>query len=216
MTKKLLQLFYILPVAGLLPLAVTGCLFGFGQKPYVAVKYYDLATPPEIVLRNVQVTFMPFDSTEPVKYKMTYRNNNCEVVIDDYHKWIQTPCLLITRYLQGAFIQDGITPESPQFTIFGNVFMFRIDLQNNTVSLGVNYVIKTASGNIIRTVFSNSKIFSAKLENEGPDYFVAGLSKCAARLAFAINGDIKTIRQYEAKIKSKVPAVSLKKNSITK
>jgi ABC-type uncharacterized transport system auxiliary subunit len=202
MKKRLLQLFYISSITGILLFVTTGCLWGLGQKPYVAVKYYDLDTPPQIVLKKIQVKFLPFDSTEPVKYKMVYRDSNCQMVLDDHNKWIQPPSMLLTRYMQGAFKQSGITSKNEILIISGNIFMFRIDLQKNTASLGVNYVIKTSVDDDEKTVFQNSTTFTQKFEKQSPENFVKALSKCAEKLILTIKEDIeKTENHMTAKKK---------------
>ncbi len=215
--KKLLQLLYLLSITGAVLLFATGCMSLFKQQPYVAVKYYDLGTPPEITLEKVQIKFIPFNSTEPVKYKMVYHDTNCEVVIDDYNKWIQPPCLLLTRYLQSAFKQNGITSEDSELIISGNIFMFRIDLLNNKVSLGVSYVIKKSSDDMITTTLRNSNIFSSKLKAQGPENFVRAMNKCARELVLLIAKDIKKIQQHnsakekQAAAGTKTPAEKLLK-----
>lgn len=203
MRKKLLQLFYVISCAGILLFITTGCLYGFGQKPYTAVKYYDLATPPQIILKKVQVKFYPFDSTEPANFKMVYRGANYQMILDDYNKWIQPPPLLLTRYMQGAFKQNGITAESTVLIVSGNIFMFRIDLQKNTASLGVSYVIKSSIDDSEKVVFQNSTTFSHKFEKQGPQYFVKAMSKCANDLILTIQGDIKKIGKHKLTAKKK-------------
>jgi hypothetical protein len=217
MKKRLLQLFYVLSIAGVLTFFVTGCLWGFGQKAYVTVKYYDLDTPAQIVLKKIQVKFLPLDSTEPSKYKMVYRDANGQMLIDDYNKWIQTPSLLLTRYLQSAFKQDDITPETPELIISGNIFMFRIDLQKNTASLGVNYAIKTSDDDTFKIAFKNSTVFSSKFEKHGPKYFVEAMSKCAGKLISALQKDIKRIQLHRRSKREKflsVEQLAAKKKSI--
>jgi hypothetical protein len=197
MKKKLLQLFYVLSITGILLLFVNGCLWGLGQKPYTAVNYYDLATPPQIVLKKVQAKFIPLASTEPAKYKMVYRDSDCRMILDDYNKWIQPPAMLITRYLQGAFKQNGITPKGSELIISGNIFMFRIDLQKNTASLGVNYVIKTSLDDVDKVVFQNSTVFSHKFAKQAPENFVKAMSKCADDLVITIQKNIEKIQQHK-------------------
>ena len=212
MKKKLLQFFYVLSITSMLLLFVNGCLWGLGQKPYTAVKYYDLDTPKQIVLKKVQVKFLPLDSTEPVKYKMVYRDANGQMLIDDYNKWIQPPSLLLTRYLQSAIKQDDITSETPELIISGNIFMFKIDLQKNTASLGMNYVIKTSDDDTVKITFKNSMVFSRKFEKQGPEYFVKALSKCASELISALEKDIKKVqlRRLSEKKAAKKKSIEVK------
>ena len=201
MRKKLLQLFYIVSCTGILLFITTGCIWGLNQQPYTAVKYYDLATPPQIVLKNIQVKFTPFESTEPANFKMVYRDADCQMIMDDYNKWIQPPQLLLTRYMQGAFKQNGITTESTALIISGNIFMFRIDLKKNTVSLGVNYVIKSSVDDSEKVVFQNSTTFTHKLKQQGPKYFVRAMSQCAKDLILTIKNDINKIEKLKPKTK---------------
>ena len=204
MKKKLLQLFYVLSITGVLLLFVNGCLWGLGQKSYVEVKYYDLDTPTQIVLKKIQVKFLPLDSSEPVKYKMIYRDSNDQMLVDDYNKWIQPPSLLLTRYLQSAFKQDGITSETPELLISGNIFMFGIDLQKNTASLGVDYVIRTSEDDMLKIVFKNSTVFRQKFEKQAPEDFVAALSKCASELILVLEKDIKKVELHRLSEKKKI------------
>jgi len=195
MRKKLLQLFYVVSCTGILLFVTSGCLWGLGQKPYTEVKYYDLATPPQIVLKNVQVKFAPFESTEPANYKMVYRTSDCQMILDDYNKWIQPPPLLLTRYSQGAFKQDGITSESGELIVSGNIFMFRIDLQKNTASIGIHYSINNSICDTEKLLFQNTTTFSHKFKKQGPQYFVKAMSQCANDMILTIEKDIKKIEK---------------------
>ena len=197
MRKKLLQLFYLVSCTGILLFITTGCLWGLNQQPYTAVKYYDLATPPQIVLKKIQVKITPFDSTEPANFKMVYRDADCQMILDDYNKWIQPPPMLLTRYIQAAFKQNGITAESTALIVSGNIFMFRIDLKKNTVSLGVNYVIKSSVDDSEKVVFQNSTTFTHKFKQQGPKYFVKAMSQCAKDLILTIRGDINEIEKHK-------------------
>lgn len=201
MRKRLAQLFCLLSAPAGIIILLSGCLFGFSDQPYVAVKYYDLANPPQITLTQNQVKVLAFDSTEPAKYKMIYRGKNNEVILDDYNKWIQPPCLLLTRYLQSAFKQSGNPPQDSVLLVSGNLFMFKIDLETNTASLGVNYVIKGNPDNIIKPIFRSSTVFSCKFKKEGPSYFVQAMSDCAKQLALAIEKDLKSIKPVKEKVK---------------
>lgn len=199
MSARYFRIFSFFIVASAMVILVSGCLFGFGQKSYVDVKYFDLDTPPRMKLENVQLKILPLQSTEPVKFKMVYCGTDCEMIVDDYNKWVQPPCLLLTRYLQGAFEQKGIGAESAELSFSGNIFRFRIDLRNNTASLGVNYVVKTAPNGVIRSVYRNSSVFNCKFKKQGPKYFAAAMSDCARQLALAIEKDVKALQEHKDK-----------------
>ena len=196
MKKKLLQVLYISAITGILMFLVSGCL-GLGEKPYIAVTYYDLTSPTQIALKKVQVKFLPLDSTEPTKFKMVYHDANGRMLVDDYNKWIQTPALMLTRYLQSAFKQSGITSDKCELIVGGSIFMFRIDLQKNTASLGVNYVIKTCFDDTEKVVFKNSAVFRHKFEKQAPGNFVKAMSKCAGDLIKTIQKDIEKLKEQQ-------------------
>ncbi len=64
-----------------LMLFCSGCLFG--TQSYSEVRYYDLGNPTQTAPENVFAKFMLFSTTEPVKYKMVYRDKDCRILIDD-------------------------------------------------------------------------------------------------------------------------------------
>jgi len=202
MRNKLLQLLYVVSGSMLL-LVAGGCFWGLNQQPYTAVKYYDLSTPPQVALKKVQVKFVTFDSTEPANYKMVYRNADYQVIIDDYNKWIQPPPLMLTRYLQSAFKQDGITSECCELIISGNIFMFRIDLQKNTVSLGISYSIKSSVSDTEKLLFQNATTFTHKFEKQGPQYFVKAMSECAKDMVLTIEQNIKELEKKNPEAEKK-------------
>ena len=52
MKKKILQLCGLPAIAGILLMFAAGCFGFFDKQPYIAVKYYDLDSPPEIELKK--------------------------------------------------------------------------------------------------------------------------------------------------------------------
>lgn len=205
MKNKVQKLTCILFPACLLVLLMSSCSFGFFEKqPYVAAKYYDLNQPTRIPLKGVQLRLTTFNSTEPVKYKMVYHDKEGSVVVDDYNKWVQPPGLLLTRYLQGAFKQNGLGSDVMELMLCGDIFMFRVDLAKDEVSLGVNYAIKMNSYDMYKTSCMNSKIFTCKLKKKNPKAFVNAMSNCAQQLVTSIAADInKTIQHRRAQKKKK-------------
>ncbi|MDD5727126.1 MAG: hypothetical protein PHV59_01060 [Victivallales bacterium] len=198
MPGKYFRFLFLLFSAVLLTLGAAGCLFGFGQQSYVEVKYFDLDTPPRVKLQNAQIKILPLNSTEPVKFKMVYCNADCEMIMDDYNKWVQPPALLLTRYLQGAFEQQGISRESSELVFSGEIFRFRIDLRNSTASLGVNYAVTSQPDGTVRQLYRNSVVFTCKFKKQGPQYFAAAMSECARQLVFAVERDIKNLDNVQS------------------
>jgi hypothetical protein len=110
---------------------------------------------------------------------------------------------MLTRYLQGAFKQDGITSESCELIISGNIFMFRIDLQKNTVSLGITYSIKSSVCDTEKLLFQNSTTFTHKFKKQGPQYFVKAMSECANDMVLTIEKNIKVIKKNNPEAENK-------------
>ncbi|QSH40807.1 ABC-type transport auxiliary lipoprotein family protein [Lentisphaerota bacterium ZTH] len=195
MKKYLLKCTIPLFVLSLLPL-FTGCLFG--NQPYSEVQYYDLGNPVQTAPANVFVKFMLFSTTEPVKYKMVYRDKNNRILIDDYNKWVQPPGFLITRYCQAAFRQNKYDQKPRiEFIVSGTIYMFKIDLRESKASLGVTYNVDRKLMGADKFLSQNSLVFTAPIEQENPSGFADAMSKCAAQLAAKISQDLVELRKKE-------------------
>ena len=182
--------------AGFCAVLLTGCIF---SVPYKEVGYYDLNSPAKILPAGATVKVDIFKNIEPGKYKMVYRDGESRVIVDDYNKWVQTPDLMVSRYLQAAFSNDKVTEgqEASEFEISGTVFMFAIDLKSRKTSLGASYKITSIHSGSETEALSNSCVLTAAFEKEDPADFAKAMSDCAAMLAQRLKADIDYLMKKE-------------------
>jgi uncharacterized lipoprotein YmbA len=176
---------------------LTGCIF---SVPYKEVGYYDLNSPEKPLSDGTRVKVNIFKNIETGKFKMVYRDGESRVIVDDYNKWVQTPDLMVSRYLQAAFSNDKITTEeqgASEFVISGTVFIFAIDLKSRKTSLGVSYKITANQSGSEKEVLSNSCVLTSAFEKDDPADFARAMSMCAELLAKRLKADIDYLMKKE-------------------
>ena len=176
---------------------LTGCIF---SVPYKEVGYYDLNSPEKPLSDGTRVKVNIFKNIETGKFKMVYRDGESRVIVDDYNKWVQTPDLMVSRYLQAAFSNDKVTTEeqgASEFVISGTVFMFAIDLKSRKTSLGVSYKITANQSGSEKEALSNSCVLTSAFEKDDPADFARAMSMCAELLAKRLKADIDYLIKKE-------------------
>lgn len=191
---------------------LAGCIF---SVPYKEVGYYDLNSPEKILPDGATVKVDIFKNIETGKYKMVYRDGESRVIVDDYNKWVQTPDLMVSRYLQAAFSSDKAAEgqEISEFGISGTVFMFMIDLKSRKTSLGVSYKITSNNPDRKTEVLSNSCVLTAAFEKENPADFAGAMSLCAEMLAKRLKADIDYLMKKENILNNPGSKEKVKSNS---
>ena len=125
----------------LLLMIISGCLFAPKHK----VTTFDLGTPKSIGPQNIRLSVMPFMNNTEAGYQMLYKIGKNQVESDAYNRWIETPGLLITSYLSDAFSsssnKETFTTDD-DYTLYGEVTLFEINLKEKCTVLCVNYRIK--------------------------------------------------------------------------
>lgn len=163
----------------LLALAAGGCGV-LTTEPYHPVNYFDLVEPEPIPNADVNVVVTPFTTSGPFQSKMLYRTKPGEVYVDQYNQWIQPPYLILTRYLQKAFLNDA-DQTAHHYQLRGTMISFEIDLTNEEVILGVRYQIKSASGE--ETLLEKDARFKKPFSKNDPEEFAVAMSDLAGLLA---------------------------------
>ncbi|MHB9139090.1 MAG: hypothetical protein ACYC4Q_06780 [Victivallaceae bacterium] len=195
---------------------LSGCIF---SVPYREVGYYDLNRAERILPDGARVKVNIFKNIETGKYKMVYRDGESRVIVDDYNKWVQTPDLMVSRYLQAAFSNDKVTTEeqgTSEFEISGTVFMFAIDLKSRKTMLGVSYKIAANRAGSEQDVLSNSCVLTSAFDREDPAEFSRAMSMCAELLAKRLKADIDYLMKKEsipAPVNNSVVKEKVKPNS---
>jgi hypothetical protein len=186
----------ILALIAVAAAGLTGCSL-LDEHPYKEVNYYDLGTPKNQSLPKVTVKFTTFRAIEAAKYKMIYHEANSRVLIDDYNKWIQTPCFMLNRYLQFAFCQpQGMSAATDQvYEVSGTLFTFKIDLEKKQVVLGVSYVIRQTGKASLPPLMDKSVRCGAVFEKRDGLDFALAMTKAVEELATNIRADIKQLEK---------------------
>ncbi|MFA7230121.1 MAG: ABC-type transport auxiliary lipoprotein family protein [Victivallaceae bacterium] len=184
----------ILTVALTMVVSLSGCLFP--QEPYKEVKYYDLQSPKITLPSDISVRIALFKAMESAKYKMVYRDAECQVLVDEYNKWIQPPEFLITRYLEAAFSHEASSlDKKTEFSISGTLYMFSLDLKDKTAALGVNYEIRRSVMGSEILLVKNSIVFRSQVKDENAAAFAMAMSQSAKKLAEALREELIQLKK---------------------
>lgn len=175
--------------------ALNGCML---TEPFRSVQYYDLQTPAPTIPDDCLVKVSSFKSTETSKQKMVYTEDDCRIIIDDYNKWMQSPNIAVSKYLQTAFSNNSANSKLYEFNVSGNVFLFKIDLKNKLASLGVLYKIAKVKAGTETELINHSCILTSTFQDDDdPADFAKAMSECAKRLADRIQADINYMKQRD-------------------
>lgn len=180
----------IAPVLGLGVLCACSLLAPPEQSKIV---YYDLIPPKKIA--SVPLRIEQFVSFSGERQRMARRDHGTRIDGNDFHKWVQSPGGLITRYLQMAFrnnpSDDPRKLDNP-VELRGEVLTFEID--GDEAVLGVRYHIRRG-----KQSFSKTVLIREKMERPDPDCFPPAMSLAANRLAQVIAADAAKLFPPERK-----------------
>ncbi len=188
---KYLSVLIILTIA--IILSQPGCLF---QDKYQPTSHYDLDTTTAGIKGNsFRIEFAEFTTSEPVRFKMVYRDHQNLLLVDNYNKWIQPPGPMLSRYLRVAFRNHNptTTEEIPSYKIGGDIFMFQIDIEHKRVTLGINYSISRASSSDNSVLQQRTASFTEPFTENAPAVFAAAMSRCVASFATLLEKKLRSM-----------------------
>ncbi len=170
----------------ILPLIIvgTGLVFCaacsiFPEPQQTETFYYDLTVPDRIALPK-PVEILPFASITGERFRMACREKGNIIRANEFHKWVQTPGTLMTKYLRLAFRNepgDSGNPTTDFIQISGTVLLFEMD--NGFAELGVRYQIQYGpQAKINKTI-----MIREKLAGNTPVQFAEAMSRAANRFA---------------------------------
>ena len=174
--------------------AVCGCSL-FSSPEQSDIVYYDLQQPEKI--SSVPILVDQFVSFSGERQRMARRKNTTLISGNDFHKWVQPPGGLITRYLQLAFrneAADDLRTVADPAELRGEVLTF--DCAGDAAVLGVRYHLRRG-----KNTFSKTVLFREKLEHADPESFSRAMSKAADRLARQIAADAARLPATEVPAK---------------
>ena len=165
-----------------------GCSL-FSQPEQSAIEYYDLVRPAKIA--SVPIDVDQFVNFSGERQRMTRRKTETVVRCSDFHKWIQAPGGMLTRYLRIAFRNEeseNILKNTNPVAVRGEVLVFEIN--EGVAELGVRYQLRRGNQSLSKTV-----LIREKLEGKGPDAAAAAMSRAANRFARMIAAEAGKIAE---------------------
>lgn len=166
----------------------------FSTPTYVPVRSYDLSLPAKVSVNGYRVVVQPFTSEAAAKYKMVTRSG-VEIFRDEYNRWVQTPAVMLTRYLRMALIGDGIASRKnlPVYELSGVVLTFETDQATSTSLLCVRYTITDQkTGAELRSGLLRYAVPLDK-QKTTPEAFAAAMSTAAGKLAADLKGIMNSL-----------------------
>lgn len=172
-------------------MTLCGCSLFF-PPDQTAIEYYDLVRPEKT--DAVPVYVEQFVNFSGERQRMIRRKNKTSVLCSNFHKWIQSPGGMLTRYLRLAFRNDekeNIWKNSNPVILRGEVLVF--EFNDGCAELGIRYHLTRG-----RQSFSKTVLIREKMESKDPESFSRAMSRAAARFAKMIAGEA---RQFPAERK---------------
>lgn len=193
----MLKTCFLATLSALALISQTGCLFS--SVPYKNVNYYDIGMPAPVSAEGIDLKVQPFSMEAPSMYKMLYRSKKCKILVDDYNKWVQSPSLMLTVFIENAFSKTRKMDTSANscFTLDGKITIFEIDLDSSEAKLGVDYeILRTEDKKIL---LQKSAVFSHKFDNVSAEFFAASMSGAAAGFVEELKDELLILRAGELK-----------------
>ena len=174
MKRVLFPVFRLAVLAG--TMTICGCSL-FSPPEQAAIEYYDLIRPAKIA--SVPIDVDQFVNFSGERQRMVRRKTETVVRCSDFHKWIQAPGSMLTRYLRIAFRNEegeDIRKNTDPVTVRGEVLVFEVN--EDFAELGVRYQLRRGSQSLSKTV-----LLREKLESRTPDALADAMSRAANRFA---------------------------------
>lgn len=189
MNRKILYFVFAVCTA----VMIGGCGIFF-RPSYTPVRSYDLALPAKISVTGYKVAVLPFSSEAAARYKMVSRSG-VQLYQDEYSRWVQTPAVMLTRYLRMALIDDNsvVRKNLPVYELSGAVLAFEFDKKTSTSLLCIRYTVTDKKTDT--ELRSGLLRYALPLDpaKPTPEAFAAAMSNAAEKLALDLNGIMKKL-----------------------
>lgn len=172
-----------------------GCLFD--SHGYHPVKNYDLKISTPQMIPDTMVKFRLSGANDISKYKMVYRDAKCQVLVDEYNKWIQPPEFMTARHLQGIFsrFEGQVMETAHNYLVEGNIFLFVADVDKMSVFFGMAYKLHKVPFSSDNMLFEESVVFSVPVKDITPDSYAAAMTVAVDKFAARLREVIKDVQQ---------------------
>lgn len=164
---------------------VTSCVLS--PTPFREVKYHDLGNPEAINEQGPFVEFSRWTLNGPYKTKMVFRGANNQLIINEYHKWAQTPDALLGRYLTLAFRGRPESDSVKRYIVKGSILAFEANQEKSQAVLMIEYSIVDPYQGKKK---SFSRTLTAEMAEVRPESLAGAMSKIADNLAGQLKKDM--------------------------
>jgi|GEM_PF-1544252 len=188
--RPILRWSVVLTVLALAAGLAGGCRSGLlGSPDYREVHYYALQTPTPQKYDGYNLEVASLRMLAAGRNKMVYRDATCQVLVDEYNKWVQSPSFLVRQYLQTYFSAspDNVSALPVELTLKGSVVVFEINLQDKEALLGVEYTIVARDDVSIQ--LQNSVLIREKFTEERTEQYAQAMSRAVDRFCHSIARD---------------------------
>ena len=164
-----------------------GCAL-LSEPVQTETRYFDLKCPEQIA--SVPIDVREFTTMSGERFRMSVRKNETVILGSEFHKWVQTPGSLVTKYLRLAYREntdDKVQKKHP-VQLRGEVLLF--ETHGGFAELGIRYQLRLNEHKIGRTV-----LLKDKMEKTGPEAFADAMSKAVQRFARQIAAEAETLTE---------------------
>lgn len=154
------------------------------------VNYYDLDFKGTKTYETDCVfVYRSFQNISPARMNFLYTAENSVIEIDQYNFWVQSPEVMIRRYMLNA-VRNSNSPSARQLELSLTVFDFEFDIAGKKAVLGINCIVRdVASGKKVEKNYTVETPVGT-LERLA---FVDGMNQCVDKFIQKAIEDIKKL-----------------------
>ena len=154
------------------------------------VNYYDIDFKGEKPFEtDYRFSFRNFQNISPARMNFLYTWENSVMELDQYNCWIQSPEVMLRRYMLAA-VRSSNNADARQFDVALTIFEFKFDVVRKKAVLGINCVLRESADN---KKFEKNYIIETPIENVGRAAFVNGMNQCVEKFVQTAIDDIKKL-----------------------
>lgn len=184
-----------------------GCIFF--DESYKAVSYYDLKTPENSCPEGLDLKVRIVRNDVSTKYKMVYRTEDNQILIDDYNKWTQPPGLLVNRYMDSVFRANKTGGRGKDMSLIfeGRIVFFEMNMITQKAVFGMDYTITNASDG--KALLQKNAVFCRKFNSVAAREFAAAMSEAVGEFTDDLKKELINLKRIDQSEKAAVkPAAS--------
>lgn len=174
---------------------LSGCIFI--DESYKTVSYYDLKTPASSCPEGLDLKVQIVRNDVSTKYKMVYRTEDNQILIDDYNKWTQPPGLMVGRYMDAVFRANktGGKDEAINLIFEGKIVFFEMNMITQKAVFGMDYTITRAADG--KALLQKNAVFHKKFASVSAKDFAAAMSSAVGEFTDDLKRELVKLEKLE-------------------